>query len=75
MPYDNYIVLYEGNDSENVVPIGKTISRDICGKGVRKVAMRVRAMDKDTLNDGMDAVFPLPTALLHSLSGPPCFYR
>ncbi|GAU90854.1 hypothetical protein RvY_03214 [Ramazzottius varieornatus] len=51
VPYDNYIVLYEGNDSEKVVPIGKTISRDICGKGVRKVAMRVRAMDKDTVND------------------------
>ncbi|OQV16964.1 hypothetical protein BV898_08969 [Hypsibius exemplaris] len=51
VPYDNYIVLHESNNAPNVVPIGKTISRDVCGKSIRKVAIRVRAIDKDGIND------------------------
>jgi len=51
VPYDNYVVLVEQNNAPNVLPIDKTISRDVCGKGVRKIAVRVRAVDKDTIND------------------------
>ncbi|GAU87507.1 hypothetical protein RvY_00339 [Ramazzottius varieornatus] len=50
VPYDNYVTLFDG-DNVDMVDIRKTISRDICGKGVRKVALRVRAIDKDTFND------------------------
>ena len=32
--------------------IQKTISRDVCGKSVRKIAVRIRAIDKDVINDG-----------------------
>jgi len=51
VPYDNYVVLVDQPNAPNVVPIGKTISRDVCGKGVRKTAVRVRAIDKDVIND------------------------
>lgn len=51
VPYDNYMVLYDGNNAPDVVPLQKTISRDVCGKSVRKVAVRIRAMDKDIIND------------------------
>ncbi|XP_055331622.1 uncharacterized protein LOC129583715 [Paramacrobiotus metropolitanus] len=50
VPYSNYITLFDGNNVD-VPEIGKTISRDICGKGVRKVSLRIRAIDKDTFND------------------------
>lgn len=52
VPYSNYVTLFDGNNAPNVVEIDKTISRDVCGKGVRKIAMRVRAIDKDGINDG-----------------------
>lgn len=51
VPYANYVTLFDGNNAPNVVEIDKTISRDVCGKGVRKIAMRVRAIDKDGIND------------------------
>ncbi|GAU87506.1 hypothetical protein RvY_00338 [Ramazzottius varieornatus] len=51
VPYSNYITLVDANNTPDVVEIDKTISRDVCGKGVRKIAMRVRAIDKDGLND------------------------
>jgi len=51
VPYDEYIVLLEGSNTPDVVPVGKTISRDVCGKNIRKIAMRVRAVDKDPGND------------------------
>lgn len=50
VPYDNYVVLFEGNNVD-VPKIDKTISRDVCGKGVRKIAIRCRAIDKDGVND------------------------
>ena len=52
VPYSNYVTIFDGNNTPNVVEIDKTISRDVCGKGVRKIAMRVRAIDKDGINDG-----------------------
>jgi len=51
VPYANYVVLHDSNNAPNVIEIDKTISRDVCGKGVRKIAMRVRAIDKDGIND------------------------
>jgi len=51
VPYANYVTLFDGNNAPNVVEIDKTISRDVCGKGVRKISMRVRAIDKDGIND------------------------
>jgi len=51
VPYANYVTLFDGNNAPNVVDIDKTISRDVCGKSVRKIAMRVRAIDKDGIND------------------------
>jgi len=51
VPYANYVTLHESNNAPDVIPVDKTISRDVCGKGVRKIAMRVRAIDKDGIND------------------------
>jgi len=51
VPYDNYVVLSEGNNAPDVITIDKTISRDVCGKQIRKIAIRVRAVDKDIIND------------------------
>jgi len=50
VPYDNYAVLFEGNNVD-IPEIKKTISRDVCGKAPRKIAIRCRAVDKDALND------------------------
>ncbi|OQV21268.1 hypothetical protein BV898_04754 [Hypsibius exemplaris] len=50
VPYANYATLHDANNVD-IPLIGKTISRDICGRSVRKVALRVRAIDKDMFND------------------------
>jgi len=50
VPYANYITLFDGNNVD-IPEIKKTITRDICNKGVHKVSLRIRAIDKDTFND------------------------
>lgn len=49
-PYRNWEKLYDGREI-NSPEINKVLTRDNCGKAIRKVNVRVRAMDKDTVND------------------------
>lgn len=49
-PYRNWEVLFDGNQI-NSPEINKIMTRDSCGKGIRKINVRVRAMDKDAIND------------------------
>ncbi|GAU87505.1 hypothetical protein RvY_00337 [Ramazzottius varieornatus] len=50
VPYRNWFTLYDGNNI-NSPEINKLITRDICGVPIRKVNVRVRAIDKDMFND------------------------
>jgi len=50
VPYRNWFTLYDGTNI-NSPEINKVITRDICGQPIRKVNVRVRAIDKDMFND------------------------
>jgi len=50
VPYANYVTLFDGNNV-NVPQVSQSISRDVCGKSPRKIAIRCRAIDKDGIND------------------------
>ncbi|XP_055331597.1 uncharacterized protein LOC129583695 [Paramacrobiotus metropolitanus] len=49
-PYRNWEALFQGSNV-NSPDINKVLVKDNCGKGIRKAHVRLRAIDKDTVND------------------------
>ncbi|OQV15541.1 hypothetical protein BV898_10263 [Hypsibius exemplaris] len=50
VPYSRYVQVFEGSGMTHV-DINKIVSKDVCNHSTRKINVRVRALDRDTLSD------------------------